>query len=228
MRRHKKHPKRKPVILICLLAALFITAFAANRAVLFDSFRPADEIANTKNGWNLIWVNSDYAIPENWDIELTELSNGTYVDTRIYPSLQQMFDDMHAQGIYPVVASGYRTAEKQQALLDEKMEELQGYSHAEAKTEALKWVAAVGHSEHQTGLAVDINADGVKSYGQQVYDWLEQHAWQYGFILRYPKDKEDLTKTEYEPWHYRYVGVEDAARIHEEGVCLEEYLLTSN
>ena len=64
----------------------------------------------------------------------------------------------------------------------------------------------MGYSEHQTGLAVDINADGVNSTGDQVYKWLKKNAWQYGFILRYPSDKEDLTGTAYEPWHYRYVG----------------------
>lgn len=155
------------------------------------------------------------------------LSNGQSVDSRIYPDLQQMFDDMRAQGVYPVVASGYRTAEKQQELMDEKIDELkeQGYSNSEAKTEARRWVSVVGYSEHQTGLAVDINADGVNSTGNQVYKWLEKNAWQYGFILRYPSDKEDLTGTAYEPWHYRYVGRNAAEEIYHQGICLEEYII---
>ena len=76
----------------------------------------------------------------------------------------------------------------------------------------------------QTGLAVDINADGVNSSGQQVYAWLADNAWKYGFILRYPEDKTEITKTDYEPWHYRYVGKEAAKEIYESGLCLEEYI----
>lgn len=176
--------------------------------------------------WNLVLVNPEHRLPKSDAPALTELWNGERVDTRIYPALQEMFDKMRAQGVYPVVASGYRTTEEQQALMDNKIETLiaQGNSRAEAKTEALKWVAAAGYSEHQTGLAVDINADGVHSTGQQVYDWLAKNASAYGFIQRYPEDKTDITGTHYEPWHYRYVGKEAAAAIARQGVCLEEYL----
>lgn len=171
-------------------------------------------------------MNQDHAIPDNWSQELTTLSNGTQVDSRIYPELQQMFDDMRAQGVYPVVASGYRSAEKQQSLMDDKIKEFidQGESAAQAKKDAKKWVNPVGYSEHQTGLAVDINADGVNSTGEEVYAWLKEHAWEYGFILRYPDGKTDITGTDYEPWHYRYVGKDAAKVIHKKGICLEEYL----
>ncbi len=174
----------------------------------------------------LMLVNSTHALPEGYTVELTELSNGQSVATLIYPALQQMFDDARSQGIYPIVASGYRTPEKQQSLMDEKIQSLveQGYSQESAQEEALKWVNQVGYSEHQSGLAVDINADGIHSAGYEVYDWLAQNAWQYGFILRYPEDKTDITGTSYEPWHYRYVGVEAAQAITQQGVCLEEYL----
>lgn len=174
----------------------------------------------------LMLVNSTHALPEGYTVDLTELSNGQSVATLIYPALQQMFDDARSQGIYPVVASGYRTPEKQQSLMDEKIQSLveQGYSQESAQAEALKWVNQVGYSEHQSGLAVDINADGIHSAGYEVYDWLAQNAWQYGFILRYPENKTDITGTSYEPWHYRYVGVEAAQAITEQGVCLEEYL----
>ena len=174
----------------------------------------------------LMLVNSTHALPEGYTVELTELSNGQSVATLIYPALQQMFDDARAQGIYPIVASGYRTPEKQQSLMDEKIQSLteEGYSQEEAAAEALRWVNQVGYSEHQSGLAVDINADGIHSAGYEVYDWLAQNAWRYGFILRYPEDKTEVTGTGYEPWHYRYVGVENAQAITESGLCLEEYL----
>ena len=176
--------------------------------------------------WNLILVNRWHPLSEGYQPQLMTLSNGKEVDERIYPSLQKMFDQARSEGVYPIVASAYRTAEKQQSIMDEKIAEYQanGYSAEKAKTEAEKWVAIPGTSEHQLGLAVDINADGIHSAGYEVYDWLAQNAWRYGFILRYPEDKTEVTGTGYEPWHYRYVGVENAQAITESGLCLEEYL----
>ena len=117
-------------------------------------------------------------------------------------------------------------AEKQQSLLDEKIAafEAQGDSPAQARENAEDWVALPGTSEHQTGLAVDINADGIHSAGREVYRWLDQNAYRYGFILRYPSDKTGITGISNEPWHYRYVGVTAAAEIRRQNLCLEEYL----
>jgi len=174
----------------------------------------------------LLLVNRGHPLPEGYTVELVELSNGQSVAQVIYPALQQMFDDAREAGVYPIVASGFRTAEKQQSLMDEKVQSYldMGYSRDAAEAEALQWVNAVGCSEHQSGLAVDINADGIHSAGYEVYAWLAENAWQYGFILRYPEDKTGITGTDYEPWHYRYVGGDAAKEIYESGVCLEEYL----
>jgi D-alanyl-D-alanine carboxypeptidase len=81
-----------------------------------------------------------------------------------------------------------------------------------------------GTSEHQLGLAVDINADPMKSTAEEVYTWFAENAYQYGFILRYPEGKEAVTGMSYEAWHYRYVGVSAATVIYNEGLCLEEYI----
>lgn len=174
----------------------------------------------------LMLVNPWNALQDDYTVDLTTLSNGQVIATEIYPDLQQMFDDMRAGEVYPVVASGFRSAEKQQSLMDEKIQSFvdQGYSQEDAEAEAELWVAKVGYSEHQTGLAVDINADGIHSTGQEVYAWLAEHAWEYGFILRFPDGKTDITGIDYEPWHYRYVGKEAAAEIYQQGVTLEEYL----
>ena len=176
--------------------------------------------------WNLILVNRWHPLPEGYQPQLMTLSNGKEVDERIYPSLQKMFDQARSEGVYPIVASAYRTAEKQQSIMDEKIAEYQanGYSAEKAKTEAEKWVAIPGTSEHQLGLAVDINADGIHSAGYEVYDWLDKHAHEYGFIRRFPESKTDITGVANEPWHYRYVGKKVAAEIHDRGICLEEYL----
>ena len=100
----------------------------------------------------------------------------------------------------------------------------QGASESEARELAEEWVAVPGTSEHQLGLAVDINADGIHSTGQEVYDWLLEHADAYGFIKRYPEEKTEITGISNEPWHYRYVGEEAAQEMKAKNQCLEEYL----
>lgn len=175
--------------------------------------------------WNLIVVNRWNELPEDYSVELTELSNGQKVDSRIYPYLQEMFDAARAEGIYPIVREGYRTAEEQQEILDDKMQTYinQGYSQSRAEKTAKEWVALPGTSEHQLGIAVDINADKSKCSNEDVYGWLAENAYKYGFVLRYPPGKQKITGTSYEPWHYRYVGEEAAKEIYERGICLEEY-----
>jgi D-alanyl-D-alanine carboxypeptidase len=194
---------------------------AAEASPLAASENPAEEIK-----WNLALVNQWNPLGENLPLELTELSNGQLVDERIYPALQEMFDDARSEGIYPEVVSGYRSAEEQRRMMDDKIARYrdEGYSEEEATADAEVWVAAPGTSEHHLGLAVDINADGVNSAGYDVYGWLRENAHKYGFILRYPPDKTDVTGIGYEPWHYRYVGVPAATEIYNRGICLEEYL----
>lgn len=176
--------------------------------------------------WYLILVNRNNYIPDDYLVELTELSNGQQVDSRIYPELQQMFDDARAEGYGLFVAEGYRSKEKQQRLLAEKIEAYrnEGHSEAEARQLAEQWVAIPGTSEHQLGIAVDINADTSQSSSDEVYNWLAENAHKYGFIKRYPSDKTDITGIINEPWHYRYVGKEAAQAIYSQGLCLEEYL----
>ena len=157
---------------------------------------------------------------------MTELSNGKKVDSRIYPELQQMFNDARAEGLALFVREGYRTTEEQQKIMDEKINEYekQGYSAKEAKKRAEKYVAIPDTSEHQLGLSVDINADTDKCSSEKVYQWLDENAYKYGFVKRYPEDKTDITGISNEPWHYRYVGTTVAKIMKEENLCLEEYL----
>ncbi len=175
--------------------------------------------------WNLIVVNQWNELPKDYTVELTEVSGGQRVDSRIYLYLQEMFDAARAEGIYPIVREGYRTAEEQQKLLDDKIQAYinQGYSKSRAERTAKEWVAMPGTSEHQLGLAVDINADSFMCSDEEVYEWLDRNAYKYGFILRYPPAKQKITGISYEPWHYRYVGVDVAKEIYERDICLEEY-----
>lgn len=188
----------------------------------------ATENTSRETDWQLILVNRSHPIPKNYDIKLTQLRNNQSVDSRIYPSLQKMFDDMRAAGLTPVISSSYRTTKKQQSLLDEKIADYQkeGYSEKESEKLAKEWVAVPGTSEHQLGMAVDItSADRNTQNPSVIWEWLMKNSYQYGFILRYPENKEKITGTIYEPWHYRYVGKKAAKEIYERQICLEEYLL---
>lgn len=232
MKRYTRRKSYKVKILFSLLFLIILCMMAGK--VLNSDFTllPLDNIthhvASADNGWNLILVNRNSYIPDDYKVELTELSNGEKVDSRIYPELQEMFNDARAQGYGLFVREGYRTQEEQQQLLDEKIEayENEGKSKSEAKKLAEQWVAIPGTSEHQLGIAVDINADTTKSSSDDVYSWLAENAHKYGFIKRYPSDKTDITGVINEPWHYRYVGKEAALEIYSQGMCLEEYIDT--
>ena len=181
--------------------------------------------SSADDSWKLILVNRTHPIPEGYEIpELTTLSGGFQVDSRIYPALQQMFDDARSQGILPHITSAYRTMEDQQYQMDAKTQEYlsSGYSQEEARALAEEWVAIPGTSEHQLGICVDISS--VEQDPGAVWYWLNMYAWQYGFIQRYPDEKYAITGINTEPWHYRYVGTEAARDMHESGQCLEEYL----
>lgn len=182
---------------------------------------------NSTDTWYLTLVNSTNPVPSGWKTDLTELKDGERVDSRTYPYLQQMFDDCRADGLLPVVKSSYRTSQDQQKIFDEKTDEFiaQGYLEDEAEKQANKWAAKAGYSEHQLGLAVDIDSeDTLVCSNEAVWEWLRTHCDAYGFILRYPSGKEEVTQCSYEPWHFRYVGKEAAKTIMDGSITLEEYL----
>ena len=153
-------------------------------------------IASDKYGWELVLVNRDNYIPDDYEMDLMELSNGQKIDSRIYPYLQEMFDDARNAGVYPFVRDGYRTAEEQQQILDDKIAAYrsEGYTKHMAEETAMEWGALPGTSEHQLGLAVDINADTSKCSRDDVYNWLLENSYKYGFIQRYPSGKTSITE----------------------------------
>ena len=232
MKRYARRKKFKVKKLFILLFTVMLCVMAGK--VLHSSLTTpflgniTHHMASEDHGWNLILVNRENYIPADYEVQLTELSNGKKVDSRIYPELQEMFNAARAQGYGLFVREGYRTQEEQQQLMNEKIEayENEGHSKSEAKKLAEQWVAIPGTSEHQLGIAVDINADTTKSSSDDVYNWLAENAHTYGFIKRYPSNKTDITGVINEPWHYRYVGKEAASAIYSQGICLEEYIET--
>ena len=139
----------------------------------------------------------------------------------VLPEAQSAFDEMAAgaakDGINLYIASGFRSYEYQQGLY-------QRYVERDGAEMADTYSARPGHSEHQPGLAFDLNENSDAFAGTPEAEWLEDHAHEYGFIIRYPADKEDITGYNYEPWHVRYLGKEIAEKVYESGLCLEEYL----
>lgn len=234
-RAFKKKGKYRKVILTLLLVWLAFGAIQ-NSGSIFDYIMEqtgADAAFHripASDEWNLLVVNRWNEIPEDYEVTLTELENAEKVDSRIYPDLQAMFDQMREEGLYPFVREGYRTAKEQEEIFDDKVfaYRKEGYLKGRAERLAKEWVALPGTSEHQLGLAVDINADKEHSENEEVYEWLAKNAYQYGFILRYPQGKEEITGTAYEPWHYRYVGEKAAKEIFDRQICLEEYFGCGN
>ena len=172
-------------------------------------------------------INSQNPIPDDFQVELMTVAGELKVDKRIYPYLQNMFKDAKNAGILPSVSSAYRTKEQQQSLFNEEMKKHidKGCSYQKAVEEAKSWVAIPGTSEHQTGLAVDITSiNSATQNPSLVWEWLSKNSYKYGFILRYPENKTKITRINFEPWHFRYVGKAAAAEIFNRGICLEEYL----
>lgn len=182
--------------------------------------------------WYLTLVNRDHPLSSSYvPSNLTPVDSVRSVDSRIAGELQQMMADGKAQGLHMYVTSGYRSYDYQTELFNKDMQKYisGGSSPLDAYNETSKSVAVPGTSEHATGLAVDIIAEGYTELDERQadtpeYEWLSSHCQEYGFILRYPSGKEDITGIIYEPWHYRYVGTEAAAVIMERGITLEEYV----
>lgn len=180
-------------------------------------------------------VNNYNALPDDYDIETKGVQKHYVMEVTAADAMIQMIEAARQDGVALELISAYRTVARQTELHNEMIARYRnaGYSEEEAYKEATKRVAIPGKSEHNSGFAADIvypnyyaeHADLEDSFDESdAFRWLDANAHKYGYILRYPKGKEDITEIIYEPWHYRYVGVEHAAAIKELGVCLEEYL----
>lgn len=204
-------------------------------AEISEETNPKEVIPEKDLPWNLTLVNFENKLAEDFEPkEVAEADNGYVTDARIADAAKKMISDARAKDNVRIIAlSGYRDYEYQKELFDNKVERLQqekGYSVSKAREEAATVVAVPGTSEHQLGLALDlVDARHVKLNESQentaAYKWLYKHCAEYGFIVRYPNGKTDITGIIYEPWHFRYVGVEAATYIMENNITLEEYLL---
>lgn len=197
----------------------------------------ASAAAPAEGPWSLVLVNADHPLPKDFSVDTKAIAgyDQRMFDARAADALQRMLKAAEADGKPLYLVSAYRSVSRQEALFLRKVNfyKAQGMEQAQAEQAAAKVVARPGTSEHNLGLAVDIvsadwyqhNDDLTAAFDQTPQaDWLRQNAAQFGFVLRYPKEKQAVTGVEWEPWHYRYVGPTAAAAMQKSGQCLEEYL----
>ena len=163
---------------------------------------------NSYNSDNMVSVSKQYSYGEN-----------QMVTSETFDAFLNMFTDAKKEDLTLIINSSYRSYEEQEDIYN-------FYKDTRGETEANKIAAKPGFSEHQTGMSIDIQTYGSSASTFEEFDefkWLKDNAHKYGFILRYPKDKEYLTGYEYESWHYRYVGLDVATYIYENNITFDEY-----
>ena len=188
------------------------------------------EVTFARDDWELVLVNKNHPISEDYEFTLGTIKGALRCDERIIPDLYAMMEGALGDGVNLLICSPYRDGARQQMLFDRKVARYvaQGMSYMDAYKRSAQTVTIPGTSEHEIGLALDIISDNYSSLNAGFGDtkagkWLAEHSYEYGFIIRYPEGKEDVTGIEYEPWHFRYVGRNAARVIREESLTLEEF-----
>lgn len=242
--RRAKRKKQARQRLLILLTVVFLLGFLLGlligsrkdhtlNFILEPNATETSSKLNENLPWNLALVNFEYALEKDFvPEELAKLNVDYSVDSRILDAAKNMIMTASGEGVNITIVSAYRGYEYQRDLFDNKVQRLldeENYSVDKAREEASKVVAYPGTSEHQLGLALDLVDSDHRALDEsqettEAYQWLKAHCHEYGFIVRYPNGKTDITGIVYEPWHFRYVGPEAAKVIMEKNITLEEYL----
>lgn len=219
------HLLREPVE---VAAALTETPTAVPTEMAMTTPPPRDESGKdiTKKDALLVLVNGEHAVPETFSL-VTRSYGGVEVNALMYSDLCRMLDDAAKAGHTLWLASGYRSVDAQQSILEKAVQNrmTNGMTEEAAYKDARRTIQTPGHSEHHTGLAVDFNDVSYNFEESGAYAWLSANAAEYGFVQRYQREKADVTGIAYEPWHYRYVGRTHAEKMKGLGLCLEEYVV---
>ena len=185
--------------------------------------QPEKEITD----WRLTLANYETLLPENFTVKVENIDKTRQFDARAIGELNDMMNQMKMDGITNIwIQSAYRSVARQKELYDASVKKYlqEGKTQEEAEKLTNEYINKPGSSDHNLGLAVDFNKVDNEFEKLEGFKWLQKNAENYGFVLRYPKDKEDITKIAYESWHWRYVGVEHAKKMNELNMCLEEYI----
>ena len=238
--KNKLNKRLIPIIILILIIIIIVNIFKSinkkkeesdiievseNSEVIND--KPQEQIIKKELDWNLTLVNSENKIPDNYQFELVNIDKSRKFDSRAIDYLNNMLNAMKKDGITNIwVQSAYRSIEKQEIVYNKKVKEYmkKGKTQEEAQKLTEEVINKPGYSEHNLGLAIDLNYVENKFEDTKEFKWLMKNAEQYGFILRYPTEKSNITKVDYEPWHWRYVGEEHAKKMNELNLCLEEYI----
>lgn len=194
--------------------------------IIWDNYSPASVLAS--ENWALTLINKNYPLDKNYYPSVANVIENSSVtaDIRVAEAYRLMYNAAMTEEVILTPYSGYCSYQRQKANYDNKVQAfvLQGLSEDEAKQSAEKRVEPAGCSENGAGLAVDIISASAGFSSTNEYKWLVANAHNYGFILRYPEDKTEITGMIYQPWHWRYVGIEVATEMKEQNLCLEEFL----
>ena len=209
----------KKVLSLIIGVLLIYLVYYLQKPYVYSSVDPISEINP------LILVNSENAFPDNVNLNLVSF-NGYQVADTIYNDLARMYNAALNDNITLKINNAYRSKDEQNQIFESKMNayENEGYTKEKAYEQTTLTVQVPGYSEHETGLAIDFSNEGHYDENEKMWEWLKNNAYKYGFILRYPEDKYEITKINYEPWHYRYVGKKAAKDITNKNLTLEEYL----
>ena len=188
------------------------------------------DVSFDASDWKLILVNKQHPIPENYEFPFGEINDTMKCDERVLSPLKSMLKAAANEGINLAICSPYRDDERQEGLFKRKINNYleAGLSYMDAYNVTSQAVTVPGSSEHQIGLAFDIVCGSYYNLDEGFGDteagkWLADNSYKYGFVVRYLKGKENITGIEYEPWHFRYVGVDAATIMYNEDLCLEEF-----
>ncbi len=252
MRKRKKLNKKKMFFCLLLICFIGFCCFKINRKdkskeeiqvdindKVLDMYNESDKqnivveqnnnqiIKKEITDWNLKLVNYENVLTEDFEVELSNVDRNRKFDLRAVDDLKKMMNDMKKSGVSNIwIQSAYRSVSRQNELFENKVNEYmkKGKTREEAEDLTSKLINRPGTSEHNLGLAIDFNYVDYSFENGAAFKWLKENAENYGFILRYSREKIDITKVDYEPWHWRYVGREHAKKINEMNMCLEEYI----
>jgi D-alanyl-D-alanine carboxypeptidase len=239
----------KRITIVNIIFCIAFLSFAITARFFEVKKKPAVQIENggtfsvTKknDGGCFFLIDRNHPLPENYNPVLEEIADGKFLDTRAAGFAKEMIADAKKDGVSLTVNSAYRSAALQQKNFDDYVKRLQdeGFSYTEAYSETMAQIEHPQQSEHNAGLAIDFltpdwweTHDDITADFENTpqFDWLYKNSYKYGFILRYPKNKFNIISKlqvslpiKYEPWHFRFIGVQPAIDVYNTGLSLEEY-----
>lgn len=223
MRKKKKKISSKVILIIIFIGILVF--LHQEGYIQFETYAINTNTMEVEDNMNIVLVNGTNKIPDDYIANLVEY-NGKLVDSSIINDLDNMFKDAKKDGVNLKINTAYRDKEEQQDIYDRRIKAYknEGMTDKAAIEKTNSEVQKPGYSEHETGLAIDFSNPSNPEDNEPMWEWLNANSYKYGFILRYPKDKIDITKVSNEEWHYRYVGKDIAKEMENTGECLEEYI----